>query len=291
MNFGNIKLSRKLASLKMYLQPNFKKALKVGYFNSPNFGDALNPIILKLLGVEEVVNIPTEFYKKEHLICIGSMLQVANEESIIWGAGFIGDRIGFYYNPPKKVLAVRGPKTKLKLENMGINCPDVYGDPALLLPGIYQPKEEKKYKYGIVPHYLNYQDEWLSPLKNRKDVKIIDVMNSNALNVVDIINECEIILSSSLHGIIVADAYRIPSYWLKFKKNIGPDDFKFYDYFGSVNRLHEKPFYTLEHDFQSIINGLYDYKFVFNPFPLLKSFPFKIKEEIIQKFRLLNNIN
>ena len=54
MNLGKFKLYRKLASLKMYLQPNIKKAIKIGYFNSLNFGDALNPIILKLLGIESV---------------------------------------------------------------------------------------------------------------------------------------------------------------------------------------------------------------------------------------------
>ena len=56
--------------------------------------------------------------------------------------------------------------------------------------------------------------------------------------VVDYIYSCDIILSSSLHGIIIADAYNIPNIWLdEFPLNEG--HFKFKDYFLSQNRKYE----------------------------------------------------
>lgn len=133
---GNYKTYRKLASLKMYLQKNFSTSLKVGYFDSPNFGDALNPILLKLLGVKHVSHIATEFYRKENMMCIGSVLQVANDECIVLGSGFISKDSVFLYGAPTNILGVRGLLTKQKLSEMNVSCPEVYGDPALLLPGL-----------------------------------------------------------------------------------------------------------------------------------------------------------
>lgn len=274
MNLGKLKLYRKIAGIKMYLQPNFQNSMKVGYFKSNNFGDALNPILLKELTNNNIVHVPTEFYHKIHLLGIGSILQISNNQSYVWGSGFISNNASFYYSPPKKIFAVRGPKTKDKLNRMGIFCPEVFGDPALLMPFIYKPKIIKKYKYGIIPHYSNKNDEWLKSVKTLDEITIIDVMDSNPLKVIDKINECEIILSSSLHGIIIGDAYNIPAYWLKFSIGVGIDDFKFYDYFESVNRFNEKPLKTTEYTFNEIIKKLHHYNFHFDPIPLLSNFPF-----------------
>src|SRR5699024_7687362 len=52
--------------------------------------------------------------------------------------------------------------------------------------------------------------------------------------VVKQICSCEYILSTSLHGLIVAHAYSIPALWLK-KGYIDTDGFKFKDYFSSVD--------------------------------------------------------
>ena len=65
--------------------------------------------------------------------------------------------------------------------------------------------------------------------------KIIDSRTRNIEHIIDEINKCERILSSSLHGIIVAHAYNIPALWIK-KGDIGSlNGFKFKDYFSSVN--------------------------------------------------------
>lgn len=59
---------------------------------------------------------------------------------------------------------------------------------------------------------------------------------------IDQICSCEIILSSSLHGIIIADAYQIPNIWITLTHQEHPDDnFKFKDYFLSVGKIIERP--------------------------------------------------
>ena len=53
--------------------------------------------------------------------------------------------------------------------------------------------------------------------------------------VVDFICSCKCIISSSLHGLICADAYSIPNVWLDEHK-LPEGHFKFMDYFSSQNR-------------------------------------------------------
>ncbi len=71
------------------------------------------------------------------------------------------------------------------------------------------------------------------------EVKKINLGTSDIEGTLTEILSCEKIVSSSLHGIILADAYGIPSAWLSSTTPKGLE-FKFYDYFISVNKI-EKP--------------------------------------------------
>jgi len=129
------------------------------------------------------------------------------------------------------------------LIDCGGECPEIYGDPALLLPLFCKPKE-KEYKIGIVPHYKDYKQV----SANYKKYKIINVVNKNPLNVAKEISSCEYIISSSLHGIIAAHAYGIPAARVTFSKIYG-DGSKFEDYCASVDVSSkvskvENPIYT-----------------------------------------------
>jgi pyruvyltransferase len=101
-----------------------------------------------------------------------------------------------------------------------------------LISHIYKPYSIPKYKVGIIPHINDY-DFILSIINNDKII-IIDLKTENIENVIEQINSCNLIISSSLHGIITSHSYGIPALWFRFGNSIGGDDIKFYDYYYSV---------------------------------------------------------
>lgn len=204
-----------------------------------NLGDELNFFLLGELTGKKIVNYKDVYtQKKINYVCIGSVVDsLANEDSVIWGAGMIEeDRI--VRTPPKRVCAVRGPQTRRCLLSQGIDCPKIYGDPALLLPLVYPIKCNRKYEIGIVPHVDDFNDPKVKELSTQFDsVKIIKMGGyAQWTDVVDDICSCEYRISSSLHGLIIADAYNIPNVWVEFSDRVVGNGFKFYDYFQSVGR-------------------------------------------------------
>jgi pyruvyltransferase len=229
----------------MYNLFNDKKKLKLFWHRKlNNFGDVLNPILINRLTSKEVQFVKIKYFPHEHYLCIGSLLDNVTKNTIVWGAGFSSND-DICKEKPKRICAVRGPKSREKLIEQGIDCPEIYGDPALLLPNIYYPKIDKKYKLGIIPHYVDKENLWLKNI-NSNDILILNILEKNIFTFIDNLLSCEKIVSSSLHGIIVSDAYNIPSKWIKFSNNVLGNDFKFYDYFLSVKRENEESLYIDE---------------------------------------------
>jgi pyruvyltransferase len=187
-----------------------------------NVGDTLTPEILHLL------DIPFARAKREDtgkLLGVGSILNALRDNDIVWGSGLIrnGDR-------PEaknvKYLALRG---KLSEKILGIDC-GVYGDPALLLPLFYQPKIEKKHTLGVIPHYIEEDEPFFQLLEHKINVR------QDYKSFVDEILACERIISSSLHGIIIAEAYNVPAVWIKVTDKVIGNGFKFEDYLSGTGR-------------------------------------------------------
>jgi pyruvyltransferase len=139
----------------------------------------------------------------------------------------------------------------------------------------YKPSKKKKYKLGIIPHYVDKENVFFNKLKNNPDILIIDI-EGGIKKVVDEICSCELIASSSLHGIIVADAYGIPSTWIKFSDNVMGSGFKFRDYFASVGRKDNAPL-TIDKKstIKKILEGYSDYELDIDLDKLLGACPFK----------------
>ena len=161
-------------------------------------------------------------------LAIGSILGGANSRAEIWGSGFIRseERV---LEPPLAIHAVRGPLTRSALLAQGIECAEVYGDPALLLPRFFNPRVEKKYDIGIVPHYADKGHPWVERNRQRPNVRVIDI-ESGIEEFVGAVLSCETILSSSLHGLICADAYGLPAAWIRLSNRLDGGSFKFRDY-------------------------------------------------------------
>jgi len=209
---------------------------------STNWGDAINPLVinhysqkraLHIANVLNLINLPV-------YTVIGSVLDnIRYKNLIIWGSGFKRSDSRLRV-PPKDIRLVRGPLSRKLIVNSGYKCPENYGDPGLLFPQLYFPKISKQYKLGIIPHYVDYSSAVMQKLRTNKDVNVIDVM-SGVYNVVDEALKCEFIASSSLHGLILADAYGISNVWIKLSNNISGGNFKFYDYYLSKKHEHSGP--------------------------------------------------
>lgn len=112
-------------------------------------------------------------------------------------------------------------------------------DPALFLPKLYTPKKILLLndKIGILPHISNYK-YYKNKNLNLEKYYLINPTDKFT-NVLDYIFSCKYIISSSLHGLICADAYNIPNIWLD-EYELSEGDFKFKDYFLSQKREYIK---------------------------------------------------
>ncbi len=200
-----------------------------------NWGDAVNPYLIEKLSGKTVLHVNEIFTIKKQMVysVIGSILDhVHYSNLIVWGSGFKSPKSKIKVQP-ELIKSVRGPYTRKLLLDSGIECPDVYGDPGLLISHLYKPKQNKIYKLGFIPHYIDMNTDIIKSASLNKDINIIDI-KSGIHDVVNEVLKCEVIASSSLHGLIIADSYLIPNIWIKLSNNIAGGNFKYLDYYASL---------------------------------------------------------
>ncbi|WP_194852168.1 polysaccharide pyruvyl transferase family protein [Nonlabens antarcticus] len=212
-----------------------------------NYGDLLGKYLAeKISGKNATWVRASKFYIKNVwqpvYVTIGSILEHVGRHCIVWGSG-INHRDSQIANAT--FMAVRGPLSRKRLLDLGYNCPEVYGDPALLLPRFYQPKGQKQFKLGIIPHISDYKQ--VSEMYNgSQGIKVIDFNTNDIEQTTDELCSCEQIISSSLHGVIVAHAYGIPAVQVQFSHRIYGDGVKYHDYFLSVGLAAYNPYFVEE---------------------------------------------
>jgi len=192
-----------------------------------NFGDALSALIVERVLGHRVEKADIDDTNK--LLAIGSILQFAMDGDIVWGAGINGKHpvIQDYHIRNLDVRAVRGPLSRCFLRLLGIEVPEIYGDPALLLPKLCPEfKKEPKSDYLVIPHIseidLFPQDGHVVYPDEPWDVIVEKIVKS------------KFVIASSLHGIIVAEAFGIPTRWLRVTEN--EPKFKYHDYYLGTGR-------------------------------------------------------
>ncbi len=194
--------------------PDYKKS---------NFGDMLTPIILEHYGIDCCY---ADIADAEAL-CIGSIARHARPGTIVLGSGAM--RNDDTLCADSRWIWVRGPRTRAMVLRDGGDCPEIYGDPALLLPRIISRKDPIKYAVGIVPHVRHYREA----KEKYPSHRVINLATTDPISVLKEILHCEKIISSSLHGLVVAHAYGIPAAWVKFSAPLAGDDVKFHDHYES----------------------------------------------------------
>ncbi len=202
-----------------------------------NFGDILNPYI-----VEKLTGRPPRFVPRgKGILAIGSVIKFATDGTQVGGSGTprMSDRL----NPKAAYRAVRGPLTRQLVLESGGACPEVYGDPAWFLPALYRPSTDgRRATLGLIRHHANDED-----LHAGEGVRAISVIRAGYEGIEQFIDElcgCERVLTTSLHGLIVAHAYGIPARWCQVPDTEGGvpgDGTKFHDYMLSVGLETEPP--------------------------------------------------
>lgn len=219
------------------------RAIRLSYFRRiDNIGDLLSPQV-----VSEISRVPTRWFSggdRPHLLAIGSILSGANAHSTVWGSGLMfPERIPDQLNP-LQVHALRGKLSHAALKAAGKTLPDMpLGDPGWLLPAsiLRQPAEPKRFRFGFIPHHVDR----VHPLFQRL-VRELDVADLNVHGDIDdffqTLRQCEAVVSSSLHGLIFAEALNIPNLWIGLSERVLKTEFKFRDWFSLAADPQKTPY-------------------------------------------------
>lgn len=205
-----------------------------------NFGDWIGPWICKHVtghlpqkAIESTVEQPS-------IYAVGSIIGALTPGAIVWGTGIIKFSDSPLHGQPGDVRSVRGPLTRRRLEELQISCPPVYGDAAMIMPK-YVPaaSNAKKYKLGIIPHYVDYENVMTLDIAKDPRVLVINLKTRDIDGVLNQLMQCEKTISSSLHGVIVSVAYGIPTRWFMIGNKICGDHVKYWDFFLSLHAKDE----------------------------------------------------
>ncbi len=189
-----------------------------------NFGDLLGPLIVER--VRQHLGLGRERSRRQRLLTVGSIMHFGRDGDVVWGTGVNGKVPRDHY-PDLDIRAVRGPLSAEQLQRAGVDTPGVFGDPALLLPLLWDDTE-----WGIrrgtggtvlVPNLHDREDFPSEALDPRSDLT----------SCIRAIASADLVVSSSLHGIAVAEAYGVPAVLVASRREPA---FKYEDYYLGTGR-------------------------------------------------------
>lgn len=216
--------------------------VRIRYFlRVPNVGDRVNPLV-----VTAVSGAATRFAAGDdfpHLLGIGSLMATAAPTSLVWGTGVIHPAAGLGSPRPANIFAVRGKLSAAALQRAGLLARDVpLGDPGLLAPGLLGvvAAREPSFPLGLVAHYVDRGHPAVKRLLGMPGVLDLDVRQEPA-EFLAAMSQCRAVASSSLHGLIFAEALGLPTVWFTASGDVAGDGFKFHDWFSTTRSPQPAP--------------------------------------------------
>lgn len=194
-----------------------------------NFGDLLAPLIVSRM--LERAGIPGSTQPRTRLLTVGSILHLAAPGDVVWGTGRNG-RIGSgeHTLDDLDIRAVRGPCTREWLLDLGVDCPAVFGDPAMLLPmlrlDLVALSGQRRHGVTFVSHI---DDPSISVPRGIRVLSPRDEVETILRAVVG----SELVVATSMHPVIVAEAFGVPA---RSIVNRSEPEFKFADHYRSTGR-------------------------------------------------------
>lgn len=253
-------------------QEGYRPEAKIGYVNIEwwhvrynqkfqNLGDMLSEVVVDyMLDTNKIKD--KYLGKTKHLYSIGSILFFEKQNATVWGTGSLHLMQGTLKNVINNrilrkldIRMVRGPKTRDNLLRLGISCPEYYGDPAMLMPLIYKPSIERMNYVLVICHF---RDSILNRPKMimGNEIVYLSALTEDWKKSIDIIIGAKFVISSSLHGLIIAESYGVPAILLKPKTE--EDLFKYDDYYWGTGRKTYPVVETIE---EGICVDLSNYQF------------------------------
>ncbi|MCT2538823.1 polysaccharide pyruvyl transferase family protein [Sedimentimonas flavescens] len=206
-----------------------------------NLGDEVNEKIVEYASGRAVIR---KGLWRSDLFAIGSILDQGRLSNVfesrtaplhVWGSGTMA-RSTIGWSEHLRLSAVRGPLTRGLVA--GPSSELTLGDPGLLAPRVWSTKpDRKRFSWGLVPHWSQIEQPWVKRLlAETPEAVLIDVRDPDIATTFATLASCEAIASSSLHGLIFADAWRIPNIWIDAGRLHRGGAWKFRDYFDGVGR-------------------------------------------------------
>ncbi|MEO1564302.1 MAG: polysaccharide pyruvyl transferase family protein [Pseudomonadota bacterium] len=205
----------------------------------PNFGDVLSRDVTEVAFGRVVEH---SSVAEAEVFGLGSILHavsrqynagppIKNMRPVIWGSGLF-KFLNTEFVRHCDIHLLRGPITAAILES---DC-TCFGDPGLLAKHAYGEVERGAH-FGVLLHHTQISEEAIATINQIPNAQFIDVRRDPKTVSLEIAG-CSHVFSSSLHGLIVADAYGVPNTWLTPPKG---SEFKFYDYAASIERVLPRP--------------------------------------------------
>lgn len=197
-----------------------------------NFGDDLNDWLWPRLFGNALDQVPDSVV----FVGMGSILGTGiprGERTVVFGPG-----IG--YGPPPvpdaswRFVAVRGP---ISAQALGLDSSVVQGDPAVLV-GRYVQQRPHATRVSLMLHHLSNLPRWRM-VARMLGWQFIDPTQPVEATLEQLANT-RLLITSAMHGAIVADAMRIP--WIAIRNSAGINTEKWADWGGALGitpRFHD----------------------------------------------------
>jgi Polysaccharide pyruvyl transferase len=212
------------------------------YTGVANIGDLANAEIVSAVGGYPTWQAPD--LCEQHILAVGSTLDSAAPNSVVWGTGMMHPDRGAGSVLAENIFAVRGKLTACALRKQGVAIQDVpLGDPAFALPALLniQCTADAQARLGIVAHYADRDHPEFLRLKSEHEVLDLNVHETSLASFLQKMAGCHTVISSSLHGLIFAEALGIPNLWVEVGNGLPGGRFKFADWFSTTRKPAHAP--------------------------------------------------
>jgi hypothetical protein len=188
------------------------KTVKLVWAEGPipgNYGDWLSPYIIKRLCAVNVTHLSeVGHHKDKHIVALGSILSLANKNSVVVGAGIPNSSDPIDIN--SKFYSVRGPYSERRLLELGGKACGQYGDLGFLLRRVYKPREAQEKKGIIVVRHTQHLGFNLNLDEGFREISICRAKPDDIESFIDELFSADLVATSAMHCFITCISYSIP---------------------------------------------------------------------------------